>query len=135
MLLELLSGRNSFVADLAFRLREVILDEAPGVTEMVHDVKYCIALNYTFTKSVKQAFCGVAIYQRYMNMGLYRGVELHDPKKLLLGNGKLHRHLKFQTYQDAERPHVRTFLQQAIAIAKREAAAMPVKPAPDKKKR
>jgi hypothetical protein len=116
-LLEFLSGRDNHVVDLAFKLREIVLDEAPGVTEMVHDVKYAIALNYTFTRSVKQAFCGIAIYRHHLNLGFYRGAELSDPKKFLQGDGKLHRHLKFAKFEDLDRPYLRPFLQAAIRKA------------------
>ena len=66
-----------------------------------------IALNYTFTRSVKQAFCGIAIYRHHLNLGFYRGAELSDPKKFLEGDGKLHGHLKFAKFEDPDRPYVR----------------------------
>jgi len=117
-LLELLARRDSPLVDLSLKLREIVLEEAPSAMEMVHDVKYAIALNYTFTKSVKQAFCGIAIYRHHLNLGFYRGAELADPRKLLEGDGKLHRHLKFAAYKDLERPHLRPFLRAAIEKAK-----------------
>ena len=94
-----------------------MLEEAPEATELVHDVKYAIALNYTFTRSVKQAFCGIAIYRHHLNLGFYRGAELTDPKKLLQGDGKLHRHLRFANHDDLDRPYVRPFLRAAIRKA------------------
>lgn len=119
-LLEFLAGRDNHVVELALKLREIVLDEAPTATELVHDVKYAIALNYTFTRSVKQAFCGIAIYRHHVNLGFWRGAELPDPRKLLQGDGKLHRHLRVANYEDLERPYLRPFLQAAIRIAQSE---------------
>lgn len=116
-LLDLLSRRDNDVADVALKLREIVLEEAPTATEMVHDVKYAIALNYTFTRSVKQAFCGIAIYSQHCNLGFWRGAELSDPNKRLEGNGKLHRHLRFANRVDLDRPYVRSFIQEAIRKA------------------
>jgi hypothetical protein len=117
-LLEFLSGRDNQVVDLALKLREIVLDEAPDAFELVHDVKYAIALNYTFTRSVKQAFCGIAVYRHHANLGFWRGAELPDPKKLLEGDGKLHRHLRVAKYEDLERPSLRPFVRAAIRKAR-----------------
>jgi hypothetical protein len=117
-LLGFLANRDNQVADLALKLREIVLDEAPGATELVHDVKYAIALNYTFTRSVKQAFCGIAIYRHHVNLGFWRGAELADPKKRLEGDGKLHRHLRVAKYEDLERPYLRNFVQAAVSKAR-----------------
>ena len=47
-LLELLATRDPGLADLTLGLRELVLEEAPEATELVHDVKYAIALKLHF---------------------------------------------------------------------------------------
>ena len=91
----------------------------PHATEFVHDVKYAIALNYTFTGRIKGAFAHVVTYTKHVNLGFCFGVELADPKKILLGDGKRIRHIRIASQADLARPYVRTFLREAIARAPR----------------
>jgi hypothetical protein len=118
-LLELLAARDPGLADLTLALREVVLEEAPEAIELVHDVKYAIALNYTFTGRLKGAFAHIVVYKAHVNLGFYRGAELPDPKKLLEGDGKLIRHLRIASHADLRRRYLRTFLCEAIGRASR----------------
>ena len=119
-LLALLATRHSGVTDLALALRDVVLEEAPEATELVHDVKYAVALNYTFTGRVKEAFVHIVVYSAHVNLGFWRGAELPDRKKLLEGTGKMIRHIRFTSHADLARPYVRRFIGEAIARAPRE---------------
>jgi len=116
-LLELLATRDPGLADLTLALRGLVLQEAPGATELVHDVKYAIALNYTFTGRIKGAFAHIVTYTKHVNLGFYRGTELPDPQKLLQGDGKRIRHIRVASHADLARPYVRTFLCEAVARA------------------
>jgi len=116
-LLELLSTRDSGLAELTLALREIVLEEAPGATELVHDVKYAIALNYTFTGRLKGAFAHIVVYRGHVNLGFYKGAELADPKKFLEGDGKSIRHLRIGSHGDLAKRHVRKFLGEAISRA------------------
>ena len=118
-LLELLTTRDRGLADLTLALREIVLEEAPDATEFVHDVKYAIALNYTFTGRIKGAFVHVVTYTKHVNLGFWFGAELADPKKILQGDGKRVRHIRIASQVDLARPYVRTFLREAIASAPR----------------
>jgi hypothetical protein len=40
-------------------------------------------------------FCGIFIYKGHVQISFSRGSELLDPKKLLKGNGKCRRHIKY----------------------------------------
>ena len=113
-LLDLLRTRDAALAELVLALREVVLEEAPEATELVHDVKYAIALNYTCSGRLKDAFAHIVVYKAHCNLGFYRGAELSDPKKLLEGDGKRIRHLRIASHADMNRPHVRKFLREAI---------------------
>lgn len=118
-LLELLTTRETGVADLTLALRELVLEEAPESTEFVHDVKYAIALNYTFTGKMKGAFVHVVAYTKHVNLGFWAGADLTDPRKLLQGDGKKIRHIRFESRDDVARAFVRKFLREAIAKAAR----------------
>ena len=118
-LLELLATRDPGLVQLSLALRDLVIEEAPEATELIHDVKYAIALNYTFTGRMKGAFAHIVIYTKHVNLGFYMGVELHDPKKLLQGDGKRIRHIRISSSIDLGRPHVRKFLMEAITRAAR----------------
>jgi hypothetical protein len=102
------------VAELALAARRVVLAAAPTASEIVFDAGYTIALHYTFTGRVKEAFSYVAIYTHHVNLGFTYGAELKDPKGLLLGDGTQMRHLRVETLEDLDRPHVPRFLRAAI---------------------
>lgn len=46
------------------------------------------------------AFVYVSAHAQHANVGFYRGAELQDPLGLLLGNGKMMRHVKVRPGQD-----------------------------------
>src|SRR5882724_9656096 len=93
-LLEFLTPYDNMVADLALALREIVLEEAPDATELIHNVKYAVALNYTFSGRMKEAFCCVVVYRHHVNLGFHKGAHLADPRKLLEGGGKGMRHIR-----------------------------------------
>lgn len=116
---ELLATRDSGLADLTLALRDLVLEEAADATELVHDVKYAIALNYTFTGRMKDAFAHIVTYTKHVNLGFYCGAELPDPQRLLQGEGKRIRHIRISSHVDLGRPHVRKFLSEAVTRAAR----------------
>ena len=105
------------VGELALALREIVLGEAPDAIENVFK-SYVVATNYSFTGKSSQSFCYVAVYTGHVNLGFTRGVDLEDPKGLLIGEGKQMRHLKVLEPQDLKNPYLRPFLRAAIKNAK-----------------
>jgi hypothetical protein len=116
-LIGLLSAYDLKVGELALRLREMVLTEAPAAAEKAF-TGYVLALWYSFSGKFGDAFCHIAVYRGHVNLGFNRGAELDDPKGLLLGEGKIIRHLKVWGPDDLKRPHVRKFIRAAIKHAK-----------------
>jgi hypothetical protein len=75
-------------------------------------------MGYTFTGRPGEAFCHIAAYAHWINLGFNRGADLPDPKRLLIGSGRLVRHLRMSNSTDLSRPFVRPFVRAAIATAK-----------------
>jgi hypothetical protein len=52
-----------------------------------------------------------------VNLGFPRGTSLPDPNRVLEGEGKTMRHIKFASLGDVERPFVRRYLRAAMEQA------------------
>ena len=108
-----LSAYDRTIADLALALREIVLEEAPGASESVYQV-YTVAIWFGFSRKMKDMFCYITTHARHINLGFPRGAALPDPNRVLEGEGKAMRHVKFRNMDDLERPFVRRYIQAAI---------------------
>ncbi|MEI9973971.1 MAG: DUF1801 domain-containing protein [Ignavibacteriota bacterium] len=63
---------------------------------------------------MKDGFCHIATYTTHVNLGFNRGAMLPDPNRVLMGSGKLIRHITIHNESDLERPYLRRYLQAAI---------------------
>jgi hypothetical protein len=53
-----------------------------------------------------------------VNLGFCHGASLPDPARVLEGEGKKMRHIKFKNERDLERPFVRRYIRAAVDQAK-----------------
>jgi hypothetical protein len=112
-LLGFLEACDRPVADMALALREIILEEAPDASESIYQV-YTVAIWFGFSEKMKDMFCFITTHAKHVNLGFPRGSTLPDPNRLLEGNGKTMRHIKFAGERDLDRPFVRRYIQAAI---------------------
>src|SRR5947207_7907406 len=120
------------VGELALGLREIVLDEVPDAIEKMFRV-YALVFWYSITGKMTDAFCHVVIYPKGVNLMFNRGAELNDPDGVLVGEGKIIRHIKVRRPEDLKNRHLRKFIRAALKNAKsrakeRELAAKSVKP-------
>jgi hypothetical protein len=111
------------VAHLALALRELVLNEANEAVERVYD-NHPSAIWFGFAKSgeepkMQDMFCYVAAASSHVNLGFCRGALLPDPDRVLEGDGKKMRHIKFRSERDLERPFVRRYIRVAFEHARR----------------
>lgn len=123
-LLALLSAYDLKVGELALALREMVLTEAPAAAEKTFD-GYVLALWYSLTGKFGDAFCHIVLYRGHVNLGFNRGAELDDPEGLLLGSGKIIRHVKIEGPNDLKRRYLRKFIRAAVKHAKQRERAKP----------
>jgi hypothetical protein len=122
-LLGYLNAYDRTIADLALALREIILEEAPNASEYIYQV-YTVAIWFGFTGKMKDAwFCYITTHARHINLGFPYGAALPDPNRVLEGEGKTNRHIKFKSMSDLERTFVRRYIQAAIEQVDPAAAA------------
>src|SRR6202790_5728636 len=112
-LLGFLEAYNRHISDIALALREVILEEAPGASESIYQV-YTVAIWFGFTGKMKDMFCYIATNAKHVNLGFPRGTALPDPNRVLEGEGKTMRHIKFASEGHLERPFVRRYIRSAM---------------------
>ena len=112
-LLGFLEAYDCHISDLALALREVILEEAPDASESIYQV-YTVAIWFGFSGKMKDMFCYIATNAKHVNLGFPSGAALPDPNRVLEGEGKRMRHIKFASERDLERPFVRRYIQAAI---------------------
>jgi hypothetical protein len=112
-LLGFLEAYDRPIADLALALREVILEEAPDASESVYQL-YTVAIWFGFSGKMKDMFCYITTHAKHVNLGFPRGATLPDPSRVLLGDGKIMRHIKFASQRDLDRPFVRRYIQAAM---------------------
>jgi hypothetical protein len=121
-LLGFLTAYDPTIAGMALALREVILDEVPDASESIYQV-YTVAIWFGFSGKMKDMFCYIATNAKHINLGFPRGASLPDPNRVLEGDGKTMRHIKFASERDLERAFVRRYIQAAIEQVGAAAAA------------
>jgi len=112
-LLDFLTAYDRTIADLALALREIILEEQPDASESVYQV-YTVAIWFGFSGKMKDMFCYITTHAGHIDLGFPRGANLPDPNRVLEGEGKAMRHIKFTSMSDLERPFLRRYIQAAI---------------------
>ena len=101
------------IADLVLGLREIILEEVPNASESIYQV-YTVAIWFGFSEKMKDMFCYIATNARHINLGFPRGSTLLDPNRVLEGDGKAMRHIKFACQRDLERSFVRRYIRASM---------------------
>jgi hypothetical protein len=115
-LLGFLGAYDPHIAELALALRGIILEEAPDASESVYQV-YTVAIWFGFSGKMKDMFCYIATNAGHVNLGFPRGATLPDPNRVMEGQGKTMRHIKFANLGDLERPFVRRYIRSAMEQA------------------
>jgi hypothetical protein len=99
---------------VAQRLREIVVDVDPDTVEVVR-LGDRAATYGVGPKKMSEGYAYILPHKNWVNLGFYKGADLPDPGGLLEGTGKMLRHVKVRTIEDAERPEIRALLEQALA--------------------
>lgn len=102
------------ISRVFFATRKAVLTTAPETTELIYDAYNAVTVAYSFTDRLKEAFCHVAAYPSYVNLGFNRGARLADPERLLVGTGTNIRHIRIAVIEDLQRPSVQNLVRAAV---------------------
>ncbi len=116
---ELLHTVDPELAQIAYRLREIITQLHPQAVEVVRlgDNAASYGLG---PKKMSEAYCYIMPQKRWVNLGFYQGAALPDPQGLLEGSGKRLRHVKVHSLAAVEQPSMSALV--TAALAERRAA-------------
>ena len=105
------------IQELALELRSFITDTIPEANELIWDNYNAVAIAYSKSEKLKDAFCHFAVYTKYVNFGFNRGVELTNKLVTLEGTGKLIRHLKVTDWQTFPNEEIKEMIFEAVGIS------------------
>jgi len=107
-----LESYNPQVQAIAWKLRELVLQVAPGALEQVdHPAKL---LAYGWRQTYKDTICVIMPLKAAVNLGFPRGVDLPDPAGLLTGTGKRARHIHITAMDEVNTPALHALLDAAV---------------------
>jgi hypothetical protein len=109
---ELLASYPEAVQVTAAAARELLTSLLPGIQEAADFPAKLIS--YSYGPGYKGALFTLILSQKGVKLGVVRGVELPDPKKLMTGEGKVHRHVQLRAPADLEQPGLKPLLKAAV---------------------
>ena len=113
----LLASYAHSVQETARAARRLVLAVLPGATEVV-DAKTRV-IGYGYGSGYRDMICTLILSKGGVKLGLVGGAELPDPRQLMEGAGKVHRHVALTAPADVSRPGVKPLVRAAVAAWRR----------------
>ncbi|MEO9870730.1 hypothetical protein [Ekhidna sp.] len=110
---------NESIQKLTFELRDFITDLVPQINELIWDNYNAVAIAYSKSEKLKDAFCHISVYAKHVNFGFNRGAELINTSVELNGGGKLIRHISVKDFQSFPKKDIEGMIWEAIAISEK----------------
>ena len=105
------------VRALALATRSLVAEICPKIEETV-DAKAKL-VGYGYGPGYKGSLFVVIMSKNGVKLGVVRGAELPDPRGLLQGAGKVHRHVPIKTMADLKQPGLKPLCKSALAAWKK----------------
>ena len=105
---EYIAGLEGWQADVVSKVRQVVLDTAPGAQEAIKWAQPVFDSN--------GPFCYIKAFKKSVNFGFWRGVDIEDPHGLLQGSGERMRHVKLASVEDIDEDALASFILRALAL-------------------
>ena len=99
--------------EIVLAVRTLVFEILPQPLEMIDTS--CKLIGYGFGQRYADMVCSLIPSKMGVKLGLAYGASLPDPNGLLGGEGKVHRHINFQSPADVHRSGVRPLLKAALA--------------------
>jgi hypothetical protein len=109
------------VRKIASAARRLLHSSLPGIAETVNESARLIG--FIYGPGYKGVVCTLIMSQTGVKLGIFRGAELPDPKHLMTGAGKVHRHVPLRSVDDLEQPGLKQLLKEALGAWRRRNAA------------
>lgn len=116
---DVVDGHDADVVTLATRLRELVIELDPDVTEVPRAGEGSVAYGVG-EKKMSEAYCYLMPQRDRVNLGFYHGVDVEDPAGVLEGTGARLRHVKVRTDGAGGTVPDRDVLRALVATARRQ---------------
>jgi len=113
-----LSQYDEQVFRRALMLREVLLKNLPNIIEQL-DVPAKM-IGYCYGQKYVELICVIIPSKKGLKLGFNRGTELHDPDKLLQGNGKISRYVEIKSEEQVKSKAIKNLLADALILYKQK---------------
>jgi len=97
-------------------LRGFILEIYPNANELLYHTHALTSL-FSISEKMSDGFCMIPIYNNHMNLGFNKGTLIDDKHNLLVGTGKLMRHIPIKKTSDYRNNKVKDLIKSAIDFA------------------
>ena len=114
---ELMDITESAMQPIARCLREIVAAVDPDYVEVVR-LGDRAATYGVGPKKMSEGYSYIIPYTKWVNLGFYKGAVLPDPDKIMEGTGKMLRHVKVRSAEDADNPALRKLIEEALAERK-----------------
>lgn len=116
-LLKFLKPFPKKIQETTLWLRDFVWDLYPQCNELIYDNYNAVAFGWSPTDRVGHTFCNIAVGRSSHNVhfGFYWGVEIADPKKLLIGAGNQYRYILVKNKNEFPKAYIRTLVKEAYA--------------------
>ncbi len=108
------------VREVARAARRLLKQVLPRAAETLDETARIIG--YGYGPGYAGLVCTLIPSRAGVKLGIVRGAELDDPRGLLEGSGKVHRHVALRSPADLKRPGIRPLLKAALAAWRRRQA-------------
>ena len=102
---------------MTIKLKGFISHVIPEANELIWDNYNAVAIAYSKSKKLKDAFCHISVYAKYVNFGFNRATELSNKPIKLEGKGKLIRHFKVIDMETFPKEAVEKMIYEAVGIS------------------
>jgi hypothetical protein len=109
---ELLSRYPDEVRETAAAARTLLKAALPDIEESADEAAKLIG--YSYGPGYRGLLCTLILSKTGVKLGIFRGSELPDPKHLMAGEGKVHRHVQLRSAADLEQPGLKALLKAAL---------------------
>lgn len=116
-LFDFLAPYDSDIQNVCLELRTLVTASVPEANELIWDNYNAVAMAYSKSLSLKDAFCHIAVYEKHVNFGFNRGAELEPISIKFKGKGKLIRHVTILKSQPIPRAELQRLIWDGVIIA------------------
>ena len=105
------------IQNLTMELRSFVMELVPKANELIWDNYNAVAIAYSKSKKLKDAFCHISVYKGHVNFGFNRGAELTNTNIKLSGAGKLIRHISVVDFDEFPQEDIIKMIWEAVGIS------------------